>query len=42
MTYDAVWCAPPAPLARVRLRNPETGAEVIEVSMLLDTGADGH
>jgi hypothetical protein len=39
-TYDAVWFAPPAPLARVRLRNPDTGTEVIEVPMLLDTGAD--
>lgn len=39
-TYDAAWFAPPAPLALVRLRNPETGAEVIEVPMLLDTGAD--
>jgi hypothetical protein len=38
--YDTAWFAPPAPLALVRLRNPETGAEVIEVPMLLDTGAD--
>jgi len=38
--YDDGGFVPPAPLARVRLRNPETGAEVTEVPMLLDTGAD--
>jgi hypothetical protein len=38
--YDNSGFVPPAPLARVHLRNPETGAEVAEVPMLLDTGAD--
>lgn len=38
--YDDSGFVPPAPLARVRLRNPETGSEVTEVPMLLDTGAD--
>ena len=39
-TYDAVWFTPPAPVARVRLRNLETRAEVHDVPMLLDSGAD--
>jgi hypothetical protein len=38
--YDASWFAPPAPLARVTLRNPETGTIWSEVPMLLDSGAD--
>ncbi len=39
-TYDAGWFTPPAPLARVRLRRPDTGAEVAGIPMVLDTGAD--
>lgn len=38
--YDATWFAPPAPLARVTLRNPDTAEVVTDVPMLLDTGAD--
>jgi hypothetical protein len=38
--YDSILFNPPAPLARVTLRNPETGAVWEEVPMLLDWGAD--
>jgi hypothetical protein len=38
--YDAVRFQPPAPLALVTLRNPETGSVGTDVPMLLDTGAD--
>jgi hypothetical protein len=38
--YDSVLFSPPAPLARVALRDPESGATVSDVPMLLDTGAD--
>lgn len=38
--YDGSLFSPPAPLARVTLRNPETRAIVADVAMLLDTGAD--
>src|SRR5258708_4105919 len=38
--YDTIWFDPPAPLARVVLRNGNTGATWTEVPMLLDTGAD--
>ncbi|HEX8844225.1 MAG TPA: aspartyl protease family protein [Pyrinomonadaceae bacterium] len=38
--YDSVLFAPPAPLAHVSLRNPESGAVQTDVPMLLDTGAD--
>ena len=38
--YDGVLFSPPAPLARVTLRNPSSGAAVSDVPMLLDTGAD--
>lgn len=38
--YDSSLFTPPAPLARVTLRNPETRAIVADVPMLLDTGAD--
>lgn len=38
--YDAVWFSPPAPLARVALRNPGSGIMVPDIPMLLDTGAD--
>jgi predicted aspartyl protease len=39
-SYDASDFNPPAPVARVLLRNPDTGATVTDVSVLLDTGAD--
>lgn len=39
-TYDASHFRPPAPVARVTLRNPETGARVSDTVLLLDTGAD--
>ena len=38
--YDGVLFDPPAPLARVTLRDPATGAAVMGVPMLLDSGAD--
>ena len=38
--YDRTWFDPPAPLARVTLRNPDSGAAVPDVPMLLDSGAD--
>jgi hypothetical protein len=38
--YDATLFAPPAPLARVTLRNPVSGAVLPDVPMLLDSGAD--
>lgn len=38
--YDREYAAHPAPVASVLLRNPDTGAEVSPVLMLLDTGAD--
>jgi hypothetical protein len=39
-SYDGVLFDPPAPLAKVTLRNPATGASVADVHMLLDSGAD--
>lgn len=38
--YDSARFDPPAPLARVTLRNPTTGATWSDVPMLLDSGAD--
>lgn len=38
--YDATQFEPPAPLARVTLRNLDTDAVWSEVPMLLDSGAD--
>jgi hypothetical protein len=38
--YDATLFDPPAPLARVALRNPENLAILSDVLMLLDSGAD--
>ncbi len=38
--YDSVYFALPAPTAYLTLRNFENTAEVINVPMLLDTGAD--
>jgi hypothetical protein len=39
-SYDASHFDPPAPVARVTLRNPHSGATVSDVLLLLDTGAD--
>lgn len=38
--YDRERFAPPAPVAKVRIRNPESGATVDDVVMLIDSGAD--
>ena len=38
--YDSYTFTPPAPFARVILRNPESGVAQPDVPMLLDTGAD--
>lgn len=38
--YDGTLFNPPAPLARVVIRHPSSGATVADVPMLLDTGAD--
>lgn len=38
--YDASHFDPPAPVARVTLRNPHNGATVSDGLLLLDTGAD--
>lgn len=38
--YDSVVFSPPAPLARVTLRDPGSGTAVSDILMLLDTGAD--
>jgi len=39
MKYSEVY-NPPAPIARIKLRNPETLETITDVPMLLDTGAD--
>jgi Retroviral aspartyl protease len=39
-SYDAAHFDPPAPVARVTLRNPHSGATVSDVLLPLDTGAD--
>jgi len=38
--YNSEFFNPPAPIAYVTLRNPENNTEVVNVPMLLDTGAD--
>lgn len=38
--YDRLLFTPPAPVARVILRNPHTGATANDVPMLIDSGAD--
>jgi len=38
--YDTILFDPPAPLTRVTLRNPASGAVWVDVPMLLDSGAD--
>ena len=37
---DASQFNPPAPVARVTLRNPSTGLAVSDVALLVDSGAD--
>jgi len=39
-TYDDQFFNPPAPLARVTLRNSQEGKTVSDVPMLIDSGAD--
>ena len=39
-SYDASHFDPPAPVARVTLRDPSSGATISDVLLLLDTGAD--
>ena len=39
-SYDGSHFAPPAPVARVTLRNTQSGALVSDVLLLVDTGAD--
>jgi len=39
-SYDGLHFNPPAPVAEVVLRNPESGANVPGVVLLVDTGAD--
>ena len=39
-SYDSIAFDPPAPVARVLVRNPVTGEAKSGVPMLLDTGAD--
>ena len=38
--YDSSRFSPPAPIALVTLRNPDSGMMKVGISMLLDTGAD--
>jgi len=38
--YDSTSFDPPAPLARVTLRDPKSGDTMSDVVLLLDTGAD--
>ena len=38
--YDGIRFTPPAPVARVVLRTADGSAQVVDVPMLLDTGAD--
>jgi hypothetical protein len=38
--YDAALFNPPAPVARVTLRNPQSSAELTDQPFLMDTGAD--
>jgi len=38
--YDATWFDPPAPVAEVSVRNPQTSTTLPDVPMLLDSGTD--
>ena len=39
-TYDVSHFNPPAPVARVTLRNPSSGVTISDVVLLMDSGAD--
>ena len=39
-SYDSSHFNPPAPVVQATLRNPESGATISEVLLLIDTGAD--
>ncbi len=39
-SYDASHFTPPAPTALVALRHPQSGEQVVDVALLIDTGAD--
>ena len=39
-SYDSSHFDPPAPIVQVTLLDPESGATISDVSLLLDTGAD--
>ncbi len=38
--YESNLFSPPAPVARVTLRNPQSGATLGDLSLLIDSGAD--
>jgi hypothetical protein len=38
--YERSWFEPPAPVANVTLRNPANDLTVVNIPLLLDTGAD--
>lgn len=38
--YDSNFLRPPGPLARVRIRAPNSAAEIVDVPMLIDSGSD--
>lgn len=38
--YESDLYSPPAPVARVTLRNPENGLALADVSLIIDSGAD--
>jgi len=38
--YDDSLFSPPAPVAMITLRNPESGASLADIPMLIDSGAD--
>jgi hypothetical protein len=38
--YDDQLFSPPAPIARVSLRNTESGMTISDILMLIDSGAD--
>ncbi len=40
LDYEASLFNPPAPVARVVIRNPDSGSTISDVLMLLDTGSD--
>jgi len=40
LNYEKSLFDPPAPIARVTLRNPDAGTTVSDMLLLLDTGAD--